>query len=87
MIKGADVVMTIGPTGAGKSTIINRGAGSKVTFEQDTRTKKWIATADPVKFPIGHTKSCTLTPTFWKNEKTGMVIGDCPGFNDTRGLL
>lgn len=31
-IKGKDLIMTIGPTGSGKSTILNKIAGSKVTF-------------------------------------------------------
>lgn len=34
-VKGKDVVITIGPTGAGKSTIINVAVGCKVTFELD----------------------------------------------------
>ena len=79
--------MLAGPTGVGKSTIVNVAAGSKIIFEPDYETCEWKAIATPELFPIGHRESCTFEPKFWKNQKTNIVYADCPGLNDSRGIL
>lgn len=81
-LAGKDVVIIVGPTGAGKSTILNHLAGSRIYSEKVGR--KWILNADPDVAKIGHTVSETFAPNVWV-APSGQYFIDFPGFKDTRG--
>nr|MDQ2994845.1 GTPase domain-containing protein [Pseudomonadota bacterium] len=83
--KDQEVVLVIGSTGAGKSTFINYVSGRKMildTSQMDDAVKCKDALA-----PIGHgMKSCTDRPQLYKEPQSGLILSDCPGFFDNRGI-
>lgn len=55
--KGMDIILLMGDTGAGKSTILNMVAGSKVTARFNDDNGSWELDASPKIAMIGHTIS------------------------------
>lgn len=85
LTNGTDVVLLMGGTGNGKSTILNMLAGSRITATRNPQKRRnWKFSADPEIAMIGHTVSMTFLPNYWDHEN--MKIFDCPGFCDNRGL-
>ena len=96
--EGRDLLMVIGNTGAGKSTMVNFIAGC--TMERVTRKKAGLTggnlkqkivrtAADSARkevMKIGHSnQSQTFTPDVAHDNATGFTFCDCPGFLDNRG--
>ena len=85
----SSLVMVMGNTGAGKSTLINYVSGCKM-IEIDNGFRKEIhvdATGGkPPVVSIGHDgKSATFLPHIYKLPDTNLVLVDNPGFLDNRG--
>lgn len=83
-----EIVLIIGDTGAGKSTIANYLAGNTLIVR---RTDKGLvlepqeALNGPVNLlKVGHDDSTTEIPNNWYDSTTQTLFFDCPGFGDTR---
>lgn len=96
-VKGKDVVIVLGKTGAGKSTFIQGIAGKKMcttkhstTYFGNTVDKHVYEVEDPMpNFEIGHDK-CSKTRfvngfTHKAASQRELVYLDSPGFEDTNG--
>ena len=95
--KDRNLLMVIGNTGAGKSTLVNYLAGCQMEMIKrgdaglttDKRKKiARVAPSSPVKevMGIGHdNKSATFLPAVHDDESLGLTYCDCPGFLDNRG--
>lgn len=83
------VVIVVGDTGSGKSTLVNCLAGAKLTAFKPSNTKKLaieLQVQEEHHAKIGHGgKSETFLPKKLKDESNGRVFWDLPGFEDTRG--
>jgi len=85
-ISGKDVILVLGNTGEGKSTLINYLAGCQMSLEKSDLGNVVVA-KNPVA-GIGHGKtSCTSYPTAHYDPKTNLSYCDCPGFSDNRGPI
>jgi ribosome biogenesis GTPase A len=85
--KGKDIVLVLGNTDAGKSTIINYLLGSELEEAENELGDVIVKTKDPQKewAKIGHTlNSQTFLPSVYVSEDCPFVYCDCPGFNDSR---
>ena len=90
-MSGADAVIILGNTGAGKSTFINYLAGCQLEVKWDddhdgvlvVKSRALGGPRDEV-MPIGHMGSKTLMPHVASVD--GRVYCDCPGFSDNRGV-
>lgn len=94
--QGQELVVFIGNTGAGKSTLVNYlyGCDMEVIDCEQTLEGRAIAVKprskggkyDPV-MEIGHTKkSKTFMPQIEKGPTQDMIYCDCPGFLENRGF-
>ena len=87
--KGKRVILLIGPTGVGKSTLIELCKSKplniqKVTFKYDTGEETQKIVIDCAGSNIGHTfESTTQEPL--EHTITGYIFLDCPGFDDSGG--
>ena len=87
-VRGRDIVVAIGNTGAGKSTFLNYLNSCELEPVTLPNRKKVIHvnedSARKELFAIGHTnQSATLYPTC--ENVDGVDFCDCPGFLDSRG--
>ena len=96
LVKGRDVVMVVGKTGVGKSTLIQGIAGKtihtsvhKSSFSGQSATKTVFDAQDALpNFEIGHAKESktrSLNAFLRKDGGDEVVYLDSPGLEDTRG--
>ena len=83
-VKDIDVVLLLGGTGNGKSTIMNMIAGSKIFVTFNDISGEWNFEAKPSIALIGHERSMTFDPNYWQGNS--LRVYDCPGFNDNRSI-
>ena len=83
-VKDMDVVLLLGGTGNGKSTVMNMIAGSKIFAWWDPDDGAWKFEAKPSIALIGHHNSMTFIPNYWQGKY--LKVFDCPGFNDNRSI-
>ncbi|MGR3973361.1 MAG: hypothetical protein QRY72_02135 [Candidatus Rhabdochlamydia sp.] len=93
-IKGQDVVFFLGNTGAGKSAAISYFLGAEMELfinhvgDEVIRIKEDSQSEEQGGYPtIGQSlgESETLYAKGYAFKDRNYVLGDCPGFNDTRG--
>jgi len=89
---GRSVAITIGNTGSGKSTLVNRCFGCKLErFELESGIKAFRVSPESPKpeiMPIGHSnQSMTFVPGVATDQELGLTFMDCPGFLDNRGAV
>lgn len=86
--KEQDVVLVLGNTGAGKSTIINYALGSKMktTYNEDIGEHFAEPEDESTHWAkIGNgSESQTLLPNVYTTPHSKVTYCDCPGFHDTR---
>ncbi len=89
--KYEEVVIFLGKTGVGKSTLINYLAGRKIKAKwKDTEQSEIVLDMEnPIKgIKIGHDHvSSTFFPFPYKDTYNKIVYFDCPGLEDTRGAV
>lgn len=86
--KDKDIIVVLGNTGAGKSTLVNYLAGKPLKFIQCDRIEL-ENTADSEAMAIGNKGgSCTSIPQFIQmKDEFGSLIYDFPGLEDTGGFF
>ena len=86
--KGQNIVFILGSTGAGKSTVINYLSGIKLIKKRNGLGRYVIEPEDDTAGPkIGHGAfSVTMYPSLYTLRDQSLMLCDCPGFADTRGV-
>jgi energy-coupling factor transporter ATP-binding protein EcfA2 len=86
-VAGQSLVLLIGNTGCGKSTLVNYLAGCDMAIKYSGLKEQIVVKADsqqPEVTEIGHDRtSKTFLPKIVRNDE--WVYCDCPGFLDNRG--
>lgn len=91
-LKGKDVVLLVGQTGSGKSTIANSLISGSRFVHYDDEDGVYKAESDLMlegrhMFQIGHsTKSCTQIPGYYPLSDS-LYLVDAPGFGDSNIFL
>lgn len=80
----SQVVLVIGQTGVGKSTLINYLSGAELIYNSDF---DYLEVKNQVgKIAVGHgAESMTTVPNQWHDREHSLTYWDCPGFEDTKG--
>ena len=83
-----EITILLGPTGAGKSTLINYMIGLEMSLVVDERDwSEKVEVKGTAAAKIGHgTDSETLYPAVYEDKVSTSVYGDFPGFSDNRGI-
>lgn len=80
------VVLVIGQTGVGKSTLINYLSGARLTAVDDYGDFILHVENQVGEIEIGHeATSKTTVPNKWHDQINDIIYWDCPGFEDTKG--
>ena len=88
-LKEKDLVLVIGNTGSGKSTVINYLLGNKMKAEFHKGKKVIVGMSqDEINYPkIGLSNlSETLYPMVYEDLFNNLIYCDCPGFGENRGV-
>ena len=87
-VKERHVIMVIGNTGSGKSTLVNYLVGKKMISKKlPTSLRMSVDCYDPV-MEIGHGfTSSTKFPQTYFDSVQKLTYCDCPGFYDSRGSM
>ena len=87
-IKDKDIILLVGRTQGGKSTISNLLIGKKLTLIKNNAysfsTKNINVEESNIKIGRGGSSETSL-PNIYEHQ--GQLYVDCPGFGDTRGIL
>src|SRR4051812_19018 len=79
-------ILILGPTGSGKSTVLNYLMGVKLISRRDRKGEVYIDTADKTFTKIGHEyHSETFKAIRIEDKVNNWIFWDCCGFNDTNG--
>jgi len=78
-----EVVILIGKSRVGKSTLINCFADAELEIKEGSLKEKYIHVTNPVMEVAAGAASCTTTPNIWNDNNVSYI--DCPGFLDTHG--
>lgn len=78
-----DVILVMGNTGSGKSTIVSALIGAKLT---SIKKKNYFQIIDERDRIGQNATSKTLVPELIVDDKTDTAIYDCPGFLDNRNI-
>jgi predicted GTPase len=78
-----DIVVFLGKTGAGKSTLINYLSGKKLIFNNDEIILKNSKDLEAMEIGIGEDSQTTHPKSIQYDD---LLLYDFPGFEDTRGL-
>jgi hypothetical protein len=83
----SNLILVIGGTGSGKSTIINYLAGQTMREITKEEFLEPVIEADNPIMAVGHDSFRSLTdlPQLYSDSNTKLTYCDCPGFSDTRG--
>lgn len=84
VFKDKNLFFLLGPSRAGKSTILNLLAGKNLSAKQRDECGLWQIAGARIIAYIGHGASETILPNYWDDNK-GTLFFDSPGSNDTRG--
>lgn len=86
-VKSKEVVLVLGPTGAGKSTFINYMAQRTMRRHSDQLSLEDTVICEEPVAAIGHgIESCTSRPKIFPTNLPELFFCDCPGFFETRGV-
>jgi TPR repeat protein/energy-coupling factor transporter ATP-binding protein EcfA2 len=84
-----DIILLLGNTGSGKSTLVNYLLHCSMKAYNNPKTnKKYVIVAqgfERAKIGMKHSDSATLYPEIFQSQE-GHFYCDCPGFGDSRGL-
>lgn len=84
-IRGQEILVVLGSTGAGKSTIINYLHGCKLIRSDKVALVSKESEVKPIT-TIGHGHhSSTFIPNIIASDESKIIFCDAPGFNDSRG--
>ncbi len=88
LIKNSSIVLVIGCTGSGKSTLINYLLSNKITFKNQAIDVIAEAEEKGENYPeIGHqTESKTIFPEVFVDKQYNVAYCDFPGFFDNRSF-
>lgn len=83
-----EVVLVLGLTGSGKSTLIDYLAGGRMCLHSDPEALVDTIKCDNPVAAIGDTiMSCTDKPYIYQVPSTLLAFCDCPGHDDNRGAI
>lgn len=82
-----DFVLVLGNTGAGKSTLVLTLTGAELTSEPTKAGNFIITDKDGLISGLSATTSRTIIPELMTDKENGITYYDCPGFNDSRGVV
>lgn len=83
---GKEILIVLGNTRSGKSTLVNYLIGNKLTSTVDKALQVYVTLKDGSGPEIGHAaQSATSLPSKYKEKTKGLDLWDTPGFEDSRG--
>ena len=80
------IVFVLGPTGTGKSTVINALIGVPFCFSRNCSGDSILIPKDTAHVPVGDgSESVTSVPVLVYDIDNSIFYCDCPGFMDSQG--
>lgn len=82
-----DFVLILGNTGTGKSTLTSLLTGAELKSEEIMAGQFRIVDESGLISGVSTTTSKTIVPELMIDKENGIIYYDCPGFNDSRGVV